>query len=106
MTLETFLGRAEPPPPAALARRIAAAVSMHARAPVSTAPALLLDAAVDIAAALARDGCRRRDEALELLSADALITYAFEAGAGDPAAAGRLAGDAMRRLSALAGAAA
>ncbi len=49
-----------------------------------------------------RDGASDRALALDLLTADALVTYAFEAAGDDPAALPALARNAMRRLSRLA----
>jgi hypothetical protein len=47
--------------------------------------------------------CTSRDCALDLLAADALVTYAFELAAGDPSRIGERAQQATARLAALAG---
>jgi hypothetical protein len=48
--------------------------------------------------------CTSRDCALDLLAADALVTYAFELAANDPAGIGERAQQATARLAALASA--
>lgn len=59
---------------------------------------------VDAAEALLRDLLARpstgRDVALDLLTVDALVTYAFEAAAADVESLPALADDAMRRFGA------
>ncbi len=66
---------------------------------------LLVAAGVDLLQSVLHDGDRSRSTALDLLTADALVTLAFEAEGVDPA---RLAGmdararDAMLRISRLA----
>lgn len=46
-------------------------------------------------------GSTQRDAALDLLAADALVTYAFEAAAADPARLDERAAAAMRAMSAM-----
>lgn len=63
-----------PPPPAALAARLAAAAGTQ------PTPTVMAAAALDrLGAAIAL--CPHRDAALELLTADGLLTYTFEAAA-------------------------
>jgi uncharacterized membrane protein len=50
-----------------------------------------------------RDNAISRESALDLLAADALVTYAFEAASEQPAELERRARDAMARISAIAG---
>jgi hypothetical protein len=45
---------------------------------------------------------QRRDSALDLLAADACVTYAFEAAADDPTRIAGWADDAMQRIARLA----
>jgi hypothetical protein len=52
--------------------------------------------------ALRREGCTCRAQALELLAADALVTYAFEAASEEPEALAARADEAMRRIAELA----
>jgi hypothetical protein len=48
------------------------------------------------------DGCLTRESALDLLAVDALVTYAFEAAADEPAAIEDRAQRALARIAALA----
>lgn len=61
------------------------------------------DACLDAAESLLRDLLARpsagREAALDLLTVDALVTYAFEAAALEPATIEARAADAMRRLA-------
>jgi hypothetical protein len=62
---------------------------MEAMAGGATLDAAAADALLDVADAVMRDvlvaGCLTRERALDLLAVDALVTYAFEAAADDPA---------------------
>lgn len=72
--LTTWLSGRRPAPPPALAGRLAEAVATEAGAPPATLARLgarLLDRVADAAT--------DRRQALDLLAADALVTYAFEA---------------------------
>lgn len=97
MTGADWLATRQPRPPDALAARIAALldggpswgdlVEMHLSAADRTLRALLTRKATD------------RSAALDLLAADALVTYAFEAASDDPATLEARATTAMRQLS-------
>jgi hypothetical protein len=92
-------GRSPAPPPQLLSRIEA----MAARASRDIAPAdALLDASAAIMAGVLRDGCLTRDSALDLLAVDALVTYAFEAAADDPAQLDGRTRAALVRIAALA----
>jgi hypothetical protein len=67
------------------------------------APEAYLSAAETLLTHLLRDGCAERGSALDLLVADALVTYAFEAAGDDPARLARRAATATSRIAALAG---
>jgi hypothetical protein len=89
-----------PPPPAALA----AAVESHLASPDEVTPEAYLEAAVRLLAALLKDGCISRENALDLLVADALVTYAFEAASDQtPAQIIALGRNAMINIAAFAG---
>ncbi|MEA3246305.1 MAG: hypothetical protein U9Q74_09135 [Gemmatimonadota bacterium] len=62
----------------------------------------LLDAADAALERVLRASDKERRTALDLLSADAYVTYAFEAAAAEPATLVQAADDAMRRVSAIA----
>jgi hypothetical protein len=79
---------------------------MEAMAGGATLDAAAADALLDVADAVMRDvlvaGCLTRDAALDLLAVDALVTYAFEAAADDPARLDDRTDRALARIAALA----
>jgi hypothetical protein len=86
-------------PPAALRERLDTILNApHAGGDVAPA---LLDAGKALLAGILQSGSTQRDAALDLLSADALVTYAFEAAADDPATLDARAADAMRAIAAV-----
>jgi hypothetical protein len=91
-----WIAAREPSPAAALAGRLRQVV----RAAPEDAPAAdaLVDAAIEHLCALG-DGCRSRSNALDLLTVDALVTYAFEAACDEPDRLAARAADAMQRIS-------
>jgi hypothetical protein len=70
-------------------------------APAET-PESYLAAGERLLTQLLRGDCNSRDCALDLLAADALVTYAFELAADDPSRIGDRAEQATARLAALA----
>lgn len=70
--------------------------------PADRATELLLAAGERLVAGLLRGDRTSRDSALDLLTADALVTYAFEAAGADPAGIDTHAGAAMARIASLA----
>ncbi len=88
-------------PPAALRARLDCILNVEdARPDVAVAPALL-DAGQALLASIIGSGSTQRDAALDLLTADALVTYAFEAAADDPSTLDARAADAMRAIAAV-----
>jgi hypothetical protein len=73
-----------PAPPEALAGRIRELVAASDARREEAVPERLLQAAQSVLARLLRDECKTRQSALDLLAADALATYAFEAAADEP----------------------
>ena len=102
MTLDAWLQSRVPPPPPALAQRIRQALA--AASPAAGAPSadVLLDAGERLLATLLEADHLTRNAAVDLLTADALVTYAFEAAASEPERIGDRARGAMTRLAALA----
>ena len=100
-SFDRWLDARDPAPPAALAARVQAAVDLPA-APPSAIPAAALDAGVATLAAVLGDGGTTRASAIDLLAADALVTWAFEAAAESPGELDALAADAMERIARLA----
>ena len=101
MTVAEWLGTRTPAPPAALADGVLRALGAAAAEDHRLAADRCLDAAERLVAELLRAGRTGRESAAELLAADALVTYAFEAASDDPAALTDRALDAMRRLARL-----
>jgi len=102
MTLDHWLREREPVPPARLAQRIDAALGKRRDADADDAAALCVDAADQLLRALLARDSTGRECALDLLSVDALVTYAMEAAAVDPETFAARAHDAMHRLAAAA----
>jgi hypothetical protein len=106
VTIADWIAGRDPAAPRALLERL------HALLPeqpgVGTAPddavqpEVLIRTATDVVARLLRERATTRDSALDLLVADALATYAFEAQADDPDALDARCAWAMRHLSAIA----
>jgi hypothetical protein len=101
-TLQQWLDARCPAAPAALKARIAELVREHPEWEAIPRAEALLDAGArlmrDVLAAAPKD----RDAALDLLAADACVTYAFEAAADEPAQLVPLADRAMQRIVQLA----
>jgi hypothetical protein len=101
----------QPPPPDALAARVREALGAAGR-PSGDDPADRATACLGAAEALlgrlvaaGATGTRSREAALDLLAADALVTYAFEAASDAPATLPALARDAILCLARVGGAA-
>ena len=95
--LDEWLAARRPAPPPPLARRlreVLGGVEPDARGCIEAAEGLLTR--------LLDEDCAARGAALDLLVADALITYAFEIAADDPTSLERVADAAMTRIAALA----
>jgi hypothetical protein len=88
-----------PQPPATLAEAVEAQLE---RDEPSVTPEAYLDAAERLLGALLREGCTSRQSALDLLVADALVTYAFEAASDEPSRIIERAHRAMVRIAAFA----
>lgn len=97
-----WLDTRDPAPPPAIARRIRELVIDGASSPDELADAYLRAGERLLDQVLHRD-CAARENALDLLVADALVTYAFEMASADPHMLERRAAGAMSRIAALAG---
>jgi hypothetical protein len=99
VTVREWLSSRVPAPPAALAIRLTDALQNH----LDDDAGAMYDCAIDTAATLLAEVIARptsgRECALDLLTADALTTYAFEAAATDPATLERRSENAMHRLA-------
>jgi len=102
VTFRAWLREQSPAPPPRLSNRIGETLGTALDADLSAAPALCLASAE----ALLRDVLGRpsagRDVALDLLTVDALVTYAFELLSADLQTLDDMAAITMRRLAATA----
>ena len=103
MTLDDWLSRREPAPPSALATRVRGEMAWVVPASQVERSEELLVGAERLLDRLLQGGCGSRGSALDLLVADALVTYAFEAASDSPATLEAKATDAMSRLAAFGG---
>ena len=101
MTVREWLVQRQPAPPAALRARIEAVLADAVDDDAARAPEVCLRAAERLVSELLRGDCASRESALDLLTADALVTYAFEAAAESPGTLPVTATDAMARIAAL-----
>ena len=101
MMVADWLARRTPPPPPALRDRVAAAIGVSAASDDLGVADICLTAAERLLTDLLRGGCTSRDTALDLLAADALVTYAFEAASEASGEFDGLAHAAMQRFAAL-----
>jgi hypothetical protein len=104
VTIEAWLHARVPAPPERLATRIASALGARRSLHAEVASATCLDAAESLLQELMARPSAGRESALDLLTVDALVTYAFEAAATAPASLESTAAAAMVRLAATASA--
>ncbi|HEY7233481.1 MAG TPA: hypothetical protein VH539_04985 [Gemmatimonadaceae bacterium] len=102
MTVLAWLQSRTPAPPAELMARVVEALGERATADASRASSACLDAAAALLSRLLEPEAIGRDRAIELLAADALVTYAFESAAVDVEGVDERAEVAMLRLADLA----
>ncbi|MBP6774132.1 MAG: hypothetical protein KA154_14120 [Gemmatimonadaceae bacterium] len=91
----------QPPPPPALAARLADVLAPYLHEPADRVSTVCLEAGEQLLAALLASGSTSRVTALDLLSVDALVTYAFEAAADAPEELESRAARAMACIAAL-----
>ena len=101
MTMGEWLARRTPPPPPALRTRLEQALGDATPTDDPDVPERCLRAAERLVRELLRSNCTTRESALDLLTADALVTYAFESAAESPADLTARATEAMRRIASL-----
>jgi len=101
VTLAGWLDARRPTPPPALRARIDAALGDALQADADTAVDACLSAGERVVEALLRDNATSRESAVDLLAADALVTYAFEAASERPSELVARGADAMRRIASL-----
>ena len=103
MTLDQWLDRRELVPPLALRRRLKVAARSTPEAAALAVPEAALESSLELLAGLLHRADPSRSGAIELLTVDALMTYAFEGAADTPERLEALGELAMERIAALAG---
>lgn len=101
MTVSDWLDGRTPAPPPVLRARLREALGNAATAGDAHVADVCLAAAERLVGGLLAGDCTSRDCALDLLTADALVTYAFEAAEQSPRDLVPRAAAAMRRIAAL-----
>lgn len=100
-TVGSWVASIDPRPPAALAERLAVLLAPFAARPIDLVPESCLEAGERLLDDLLGCGSTSRGTALDLLAVDALVTYAFQEAAHDPARLELRAAQAMARIAAL-----
>lgn len=101
MTVGAWLRERAPAPPQ-LSARVAQVMGDRIDRAADEASAACLDAAEALLRELLARPSAGRESALDLLTVDALVTYAFEAASERPESLDARASDAMRRFASLA----
>ena len=101
MILARWLDSRRPLPPAALRARIDAALGGDLLADIDDVSEAMLAAGERLVGTLLDEDATSRGSALDLLAADALVTYAFEAASERPTELSSRAAKAMERIAAL-----
>ena len=101
MTPASWLEARSPAPPAALRARIDAALGDDLHRESMDVFETCLATAERLVSGLLDENATSRESALDLLAADALVTYAFEAASEQPDGLARRASTAMMRIAAL-----
>ena len=99
MTVSEWLDERTPPGPAALRARIDDALGAAIDGESATATSACLAAAQRLVEDLMLRDCTSRESALDLLAADALVTYAFEAAGESPGDLETRAREALQRIA-------
>jgi hypothetical protein len=102
VTIGEWLAARTPAPPEPLTQRLKSVLSDAYELDAGQCAPACLSAAERLVEGLIRGNCTSRESALDLLTADALVTYAFEAASADPATLSTAARSAMSRIAALA----
>jgi len=100
-TVAEWLAQVEPAPPPALAQRLLELMAQDGARPSQEVPDVCLEAAERALALMLAAGSTSRDSALDLLTVDALVTYAFQAAADAPERIEARAMRAMQRIAAI-----
>lgn len=98
-TVAEWLRTVRPAPPPALLQRLGELLAPYAHQPAREAPSACIAAGTERLRTLLAEGATDRASALDLLTVDALVTYAFEAAVLEPDRLESLADDAMARIA-------
>jgi hypothetical protein len=101
VTIGEWLAERRPSPPPALRSRIRAMLGESLAHDSADTVEACLGAAERLVATLLAGNSTTRDSALDLLTADALVTYAFEAAGEAPADLVARASEAMTRIASI-----
>lgn len=101
--LRKWLDAREPAAPDALRARLAEVVGAHPEWEALPRPEALLAASEALLEQVLVAPARNRRTAVDLLAADAAVTYAFEAASDEPERLVALAGEAVKRIAQIAG---
>jgi hypothetical protein len=99
VTLRAWLRERTPAPPPRLAERIEETLGARCERDDAEATELCVSAAGELLGELLARRSAGRESALDLLTVDALVTYAFEAASREPSSLGSRATAAMVRLA-------
>ncbi len=99
MTVRAWLRERTPAPPERLLQRVEAVLGGRCDAAASNAYQVCLEATDELLRDVLARASAGRESALDLLTVDALVTYAFEAATASPEMLGDRALDAMARLA-------
>lgn len=102
MTLRSWLQARTPAPPARLLARVEESLGASLDAGIEETPELCIVAAERLLAELLARESSGRESALDLLTVDALVTYALEAAAASPETLASFSASATARLAAVA----
>jgi hypothetical protein len=100
VTVREWLRNRSPSPPPRLTARIEETLADRCDRSAGDAPASCVEAAGELLRELLSRSSAGRESALDLLTVDALVTYAFEAAAADPASLSARAQAAMQSFAA------
>ncbi|MEO8334575.1 MAG: hypothetical protein ABI664_06370 [bacterium] len=101
MTVAEWLRSRASRPPEVLSARLDAVLGESLELPAETIPEVFLEKGERLVAELLNTHSTSRNSALDLLTADALVTYAFEAASESPSGVEERASAAMARIAAL-----
>jgi hypothetical protein len=101
LTVGEWIARLDPRPPAGLHARLSDLLAHAAGRPVDEVADVCMDTGVALLDRMLASSATGRDDALDLLAVDSLVTYAFQAAADRPSQIEVRAAAAMARIAAL-----